>query len=143
MSAIEEMTSNIFGATLTRGKFVKGAGALVVGLSVPVALTTGSAGAAPATTDPTQVASWLQIHADNTITMFTGRAEMGQGSASGAIAQIVAEELNFPYESITKIVMGDTDRTPDGGLSAGFLYKALGATWPEAFGGGMLNMQRV
>ena len=33
MSASEETSVDIFGATLTRGKFVKGAGALVVGLS--------------------------------------------------------------------------------------------------------------
>ena len=35
--------------------------------------------------------------------------------------QIAAEELNVPYEAITAVVMGDTDRTPDGGFSAGFL----------------------
>ena len=33
MSAIEERPIDIFGATLTRSKFVKGAGAMVVGLS--------------------------------------------------------------------------------------------------------------
>ena len=34
MSATEETTIDIFGATLTRGKFVKAGGALVVGLSL-------------------------------------------------------------------------------------------------------------
>jgi len=33
MSAIDEQTIDIFGATLTRSKFVKGAGAMVVGLT--------------------------------------------------------------------------------------------------------------
>jgi hypothetical protein len=29
--------------------------------------------------------------------------------------------LNVPFEVITAVVMGDTDRTPDGGPPAGFL----------------------
>jgi len=44
-----------------------------------------------------------------------------QSTAHTAYKQIVAEELNVPYEAITSVVMGDTDRTPDGGFSAGFL----------------------
>ncbi len=145
MSAIEEMSSNVFGATLTRRTFVKGSGALLVGLSVPAAFTAGSASAAgsPATLDPSQLASWLEIRADNTILMRTGWAELGQGSASGAFAQIVAEELNVPYAAITHVVVGSTDATPDGGLSAGFLMKVPGSTNPEPFGRGALNIQRV
>src|SRR5262249_38187167 len=40
---------------------------------------------------------------------------------STAYAQITAEELNVPYSAITQVVMGDTDRTPDGGYSAGYM----------------------
>src|SRR5579864_7866879 len=101
MGAIEEKTRgertmNVFGATLTRGRFVKGAGALVVGASLPAALTSGSFAASSlarldaADLDPSQLTSWLQINPDNTILYRTGRAEMGQGSASGAYAQIIA-----------------------------------------------------
>ena len=82
------------------------------------------AGHAPSP-DPTQPSSWLDINADNTITMRTGIAEMGQGSASTAFAMIAAEELNVPYSAITQVVIGDTDRTPDGGIAAG--YMCLGA----------------
>ena len=46
----------------------------------------------------------------------------------------------MPYDSIS-VIMGDTDRTPDGGLSAGFLMKRPGQTQPEIFGGGALNLQ--
>ena len=46
MSAIEEKTVDIFGATLSRKTFVKGGGALVVALSVPVAVGAAGAGAA-------------------------------------------------------------------------------------------------
>ena len=137
MGATEEKTIDIFGATLTRSKFVKGAGALVVGLSV---VGTGlDAKAAKASTtvgvpllpgsahspDASQPGSWFTINADNTITMRTGIAEMGQGSASTAFAQIAADELNVPYSAITNVVIGDTDRTPGGGIAAGFMF--LGA----------------
>ena len=71
------------------------------------------------TLDATLASSWFEIHADNTILMRTGKADFGQSTAHTAYRQIVAEELNVPFEAITTVVMGDTDRTPDGGFSAG------------------------
>ena len=65
--------------------------------------------------------SWLDINADNTIAMRTGIAEMGQGSASTAFAQIAAEELNVPYSAITQVVIGDTDRTPAAASRPGYM----------------------
>src|SRR5262249_29443625 len=50
------------------------------------------------------------------------RAEIGTGS-SAFYAQTIAEELNVRPEAIT-LIMGDTDKTPDGGYSAGFLVGA-------------------
>ena len=78
---------------------------------------------APSGLDPTRLASWLEIHADNTILVRTGRTETGTGM-SAFYAQMVAEELNVRPDTIT-LVLGDTDKTPDGGYSAGFL---MGAT---------------
>jgi len=130
MSAIEDKTIDIFGATLTRSTFVKGAGALVVGFSlvgVKAAQADMPTTAAGTTTpDATLPGNWLTIHSDGTIALRTGKVEMGQGSASTAYAQITAEELNVPYSAITQVFMGDTDRTPDGGLSAGFIVPAGG-----------------
>ena len=132
MSAHE--TVDIFGATLTRSKLVKGAGAMVVGLSFVGTHTARAAVGAPelpllpGTAHSPNVGlsdAWFTIHADNTITMRTGIAEMGQGSASTAFAQIAADELNVPYSAITEYVIGDTDRTPGGGIAAGFMF--LGA----------------
>jgi nicotinate dehydrogenase subunit B len=124
MSAIEEMTNNVFGATLTRRGFVKAGGAMVVGVSL-VGAGLGAKAAKGANTlttlDPALPTSWLEIHADNTILLRTGKVELGQGSASTAYAQITAEELNVPVTAITQVVMGDTDRTPDGGFSAGYM----------------------
>src|SRR5207237_9343077 len=99
MSAIENHTHDVFGATLSRGKFVKGTGALVVGLSLPVAFSSAAGAAVKAKNevDPAQLSGWLTINPDNTILMRTGKYEFGQGSASAAYAQIVAEELSVPF----------------------------------------------
>jgi CO/xanthine dehydrogenase Mo-binding subunit len=40
---------------------------------------------------------------------------------SGYYTQAIAEELNMRPEAVS-LLMGDTDRTPDGGYSAGFVY---------------------
>jgi CO/xanthine dehydrogenase Mo-binding subunit len=69
--------------------------------------------------DPSQLRSWLEIRHDNTILVRTGRTEIGTGM-TGLFAQAVAEELYVSPDSIT-LLMGDTDKTPDGGYSAGFL----------------------
>ena len=65
------------------------------------------------------LASWLEIHSDNTILARTGRTETGTGM-SAYYAQAIAEELCVRPETIS-LVLGDTDRTPDGGASAGFV----------------------
>ena len=117
-------STNIHGATLTRRQFVKTGGALVVGFSlVGQRVFEGAAGAATAknSLDATLSASWFEIHADNTILIRTGKVDFGQSTAHTAYKQLVAEELNVSYDAITSVVMGDTDRTPDGGFSAGFL----------------------
>ena len=130
MSAREETKTDIFGATLTRGKLVKGGGAMIVGLSfvgvgAGVGAKAAKAAIGPYTLDPSLPTSWFTINADNTIVMRTGIAEMGQGSASTAFAQIAADELNVPYSAITQVIIGDTDRTVGGGIAAGFMF--LGA----------------
>jgi nicotinate dehydrogenase subunit B len=116
--------TNVHGATLTRRHFLKSGGALVVGFSIVgrgVFESTVEAAASKNSLDATLSNSWFEIHADNTILLRTGKVDFGQTTAHTAYKQIVAEELNVAYEAITNVVMGDTDRTPDGGFSAGFL----------------------
>ena len=116
--------SNVHGATLSRRQFVKTGGALVVGFGLVGSRlfeTTASAAAGRNSLDPGLASSWFEIHADNTMVLRTGKVDFGQTTAHTAYKQIVAEELNVPFEAITSVVMGDTDRTPDGGFSAGFL----------------------
>lgn len=59
---------------------------------------------------PKEVGAWLHIDADDSITVFTGKVEVGQNIRT-SLAQLVAEELRVPFHSIT-MVMGDTDLTP-------------------------------
>ena len=73
------------------------------------------------TLDPTVPNSWFEIHANNTILIRTGRVDFGQSTVTTAYKQIVAEELSVPFEAVTAVVMGDTDQTPDGGVSAAYL----------------------
>ena len=60
---------------------------------------------------------WLAINPDGTVTAFSGKVELGTGVRT-ALAQIVAEELDVPLERV-HMVMGDTERTPDEGYTAG------------------------
>ncbi len=59
---------------------------------------------------PTDFNAFLKIRPDGRITCFVGRVELGQGLQTAA-AQLVAEELDFPFDSID-MVMGDTDVCP-------------------------------
>ena len=71
-----------------------------------------------------QVDDWLAIGSDGVVTVFSGKVELGQG-VKPALAQIVAEELDVPFERI-RMVMGDTARTPDEGFTAGSTTIRLG-----------------
>src|SRR4029077_1268191 len=64
-----------------------------------------------------QLDSWLVIGADNFVTVFCGKVELGTG-VSTALRQIVAEELDVPFDRITW-VQGDSDRTVDQGSTVG------------------------
>lgn len=114
---------NVFGAVLTRRGFVKTGGALVVGFCI----LKGSAEAATTknSLDATLPESWIEIHPDNTILIRTGKSDFGQSTTFTAYRQIVAEELSAPFEAITTVVMGDTDRTPDGSGAFDFLGSGM------------------
>ena len=64
-----------------------------------------------------QVDDWIAIAPDGTLTVFSGKVELGTGVKT-ALAQIVAEELDMPIDHI-QMVMGDTALTPDEGYTAG------------------------
>src|SRR5689334_19766824 len=67
--------------------------------------------------DPKELDSWVAVTQDGSITMFTGKVDIGTGTRT-ALAQIVAEELDVPFSRIT-MAMGDTAKTVDQGRTVG------------------------
>jgi isoquinoline 1-oxidoreductase len=59
---------------------------------------------------PQQVDAWLHLGEHGTVTVYTGKVEVGQ-SIRTSLSQAVAEELHVPIEKI-EFVMGDTQLTP-------------------------------
>jgi nicotinate dehydrogenase subunit B len=59
---------------------------------------------------PAEISAWLHIGEDNTITVFTGKAEMGQNIRT-SLTQAVAEEFHSPPSAI-RLVMADTQLSP-------------------------------
>ena len=63
------------------------------------------------------VDDWLRIDKEDTITIFTGKVEYGQGIET-ALAQIAADELSVALERV-RVVTADTAQTPDEGMTTG------------------------
>jgi nicotinate dehydrogenase subunit B len=63
--------------------------------------------------------AWLRIDPSGTVTIFTGKIELGQGIGT-ALSQIAADELDVHLKRI-EMIHGDTARTPDEGQTAGSL----------------------
>src|SRR5258708_21189659 len=105
--------------SISRRDILKSTGILVVSFSffgrVSNALAQGD-GLSVDGMDPTVLDSWLAISKDGTVTVFTGKVELGTGVVT-ALAQIVAEELDVPF---SKVYMdsGDTDKAVDQGVTA-------------------------
>jgi nicotinate dehydrogenase subunit B len=109
--------------SVSRRAILSGGGALIVSFALgPLsaraqrrrrgadAALPGSLGSSP------MLDSWLRIDARG-ITVFTGKAELGQGIQT-ALIQLAAEELAVEPAAIT-LVAADTARTPNEGYTAG------------------------
>src|SRR2546428_9745998 len=106
--------------SLSRRDFLKTGGALVIAFSLALEFAFGQAKAAalPGSLNNNRMLdSWLRIDADGTVTIFTGKIELGQGIGT-ALTQIAADELDVDLKRI-KIVHGDTALTPNEGQTAG------------------------
>ncbi len=60
--------------------------------------------------------AWVRINTDGTITLFTGKVELGQDIKT-SVAMIGADELDVSLERI-RVVTADTDQSPDEGYTA-------------------------
>ncbi|MBM3813700.1 MAG: isoquinoline 1-oxidoreductase [Acidimicrobiia bacterium] len=79
--------------------------------------TTGASGQRPGGQGEADLSARLHMAADGTITVFTSKVEVGQGSRT-QLTQAAAEELGISPEKI-RLVMADTDLVPDDGGTAG------------------------
>ncbi len=59
---------------------------------------------------PRELGAWLHVAEDSTVTVYTGKVEVGQNIRT-SLTQVVAEELHLAPGRIT-LVMADTARTP-------------------------------
>ena len=140
----------------SRRAFLKGSGALVIGwaLGPRLALAQERPVALPGSLDTNRLLdAWLSIAPNGTVTIFTGKIELGQGIAT-ALSQIAGDELDVEptriegpwgeglgyyaagfaqpvlrvhavYHRDDPIILGDpTLRFKDRGLAAGFAQTA-------------------
>ncbi len=110
-------------ATLSRRSILKAGGALVVSIGLPVGLDTVLAvnaayaqGARPPLV-PNELASYIAVNADGSVAAFFGKMDMGHGLFV-AIGQMVAEELDVPFNRV-KVIMGDTATSVNQGGASG------------------------
>ncbi len=80
---------------------------------------------------PEDYNAFLLIAENGTVNCYTGKIEMGQGIIT-SLAQMMADELNVPLESV-KMVMGDTDLCPwDAGTWGSLSTRAFGPSMRAA-----------
>lgn len=115
--------------SINRRTFLQTNTALVVGLGSGAMIVGDAAAqaAAPAVVGPppTQLDTWIRIAADGGVTVNFGKMDCGQG-LDVAAAQIVAEELDVPFERV-RVVLGDTRLTPNQGGGSGSTGLRMGA----------------
>jgi CO/xanthine dehydrogenase Mo-binding subunit len=115
-------------ADASRRDFLKTAGIMMIGF--------GAAAHAQSPINPSgnvdanQVDNWVAIAADESITVFAGKAELGTGIRT-LQHQLAAEELSVPMERIT-LVLCRTGITPNQGYTAGSF-----STWQQFGAGGL------
>ena len=61
--------------------------------------------------------SWIRIDSDGKVTVFTGKAELGQGIKT-ALLQIAAEQLDIEFSAL-RLVTADTSLTPNERYTSG------------------------
>jgi nicotinate dehydrogenase subunit B len=105
--------------SISRRDLLKSTGVMIVGFSffgtATKVLAQGD-GLSVDGMDPTVLDSWLAISKDGTVTVFTGKVELGTGVVT-ALAQIVAEELDVAFNKVY-MDSGDTDKAVDQGVTA-------------------------
>jgi CO/xanthine dehydrogenase Mo-binding subunit len=101
-AAIEKVLERVAARMNWNGPFERGSGTIRRGRGIAIGFK--------ASISPTTSVAIVNVYADGSCAVYCSTVDMGQGSDT-AMAQIAAEVLNLPIESIT-IVHPDTDVTP-------------------------------
>jgi nicotinate dehydrogenase subunit B len=117
------MTKMDKASTFSRRSILRAGGAFVVSIGMPVGLDTilgidsaFAQGARPRLM-PNELASYIAVNADGSVSAFFGKMDMGQGLFV-SIGQMVAEELDVPLKAV-KVIMGDTATSVNQGGASG------------------------
>jgi len=105
---------------MKRRDFIRTGGAIIVSFAFDAALPDMSSAQTSdlgKPVDPREVDSFLAIHTDGSVTIYTSKVDVGTGLKI-AMSQVVAEELDIPVDRIT-VVEGDTALTPNQGGTGG------------------------
>jgi nicotinate dehydrogenase subunit B len=101
---LREKTS--FNFSMNRRSFFEILGS---GIGITFLATRGLANSSDTVPDD-QLSSWIHIGENGQVTIYSGKAEVGQNIRT-SLTQIVAEELSVPMDKI-EMVLGDTELTP-------------------------------
>jgi CO/xanthine dehydrogenase Mo-binding subunit len=115
---------------LDRRSFLKSTGSLALAFSLsglPAAAQTQQGPRLPGSLSSNRkLDAWIKINADGTVTLLTGKVELGQGILT-ALTQLCADELDVDIARV-KIVSGDTQLCPNEGTTAGSFSMPNGGT---------------
>jgi len=100
---------------VTRREFFAGTGALLIAVSVPSVATAQSL--PRSLRNNRDLDTWLRIDAGGTVTVFSGKVELGQGIRT-ALAQVVADELDVSIDRL-RMATVDTLGSPNEGRTTG------------------------
>jgi CO/xanthine dehydrogenase Mo-binding subunit len=106
--------------TISRRAFLGTTGAIVIGFTLMPRLMAQEARGPRlpgSLSKDADLDAWLRVESDGSVTVFTGKAELGQGIKT-ALTQIAAEELDLPIGRV-HMITADTAQTPNEGYTAG------------------------
>ena len=106
-------------AVFSRRTALQLSGALIVSFAIPLERGVAASQLAKKPVDLGSVESFLAVNPDGTVTVFSGKVDLGTGLRT-ALTQMVAEELDVGFSKVV-LIQGDTDLTPDQGVTFGSL----------------------
>jgi len=106
-------------ALVERRALLKASGALIITFALEPLFGRAAQTKATKPVGLDSVDSYLAVDSDGLVTVYSGKVDLGTGVRT-ALTQIVAEELDVPFASVT-LIQGDTELTPDQGVTYGSL----------------------